>query len=53
MRNAPMTWLLLACSLLFFCVHAYGTSGPDLYDEAVSSPARPHTDRFALLFRKR
>ena len=44
MRTAPIA-RIFACSLLFFSLHAYAGAEPDLYDKAVSNPARPDADR--------
>lgn len=44
MRTASIA-RFLACSLLFFSVHAHAAAEPDIYDKAVTSPARPESDR--------
>jgi len=45
MRTAAFSRRILACSLLCLSLCAYGASEPDLYDKAVSNPARPDADR--------
>jgi predicted methyltransferase len=45
MRTASIPQRIIACSLLFLSLCAYGASEPDLYDKAVSNTARPEADR--------
>ncbi|MEJ0036122.1 MAG: hypothetical protein WDO68_08555 [Gammaproteobacteria bacterium] len=45
MRTTSIPRGILACSLLFVSLCAYGAGEPDLYDKAISSPARPQSDR--------
>lgn len=45
MRTALISRRIFACSLLFLSLCAYGAGEPDLYDKAVSNPARPAADR--------
>ena len=45
MRTASIPQRILACSLLFLSLCAYGANEPDLYDKVVSNTARPEADR--------
>lgn len=45
MRTASISRRIFACSLLCLSLSAYGAAEPDLYDKAVSNPARPAPDR--------
>jgi predicted methyltransferase len=45
MRTASIARRILACSLFFLSLSADGGGEPDLYDKALSSPARPQQDR--------
>lgn len=45
MRTASIARRILACSLLSLSLYAYAATEPDLYDNAVSSTARPEADR--------
>ena len=45
MRTASISRRILACSLFLLSLCAYGAGGADLYDQAVSNPARPAADR--------
>ena len=45
MRTASISRRIFACSLFSICLCAYGAGEQDLYDKAVSNPARPASDR--------
>ncbi len=45
MRTASISRRILACSLFLLSLCAYGAGGADLYDQAMSNPARPAADR--------